>query len=232
MRLKRQKVLKYDTFTYVPLKSLLKQLLSNPQILDEVNKIRISKDGVLRDYCDGKFFKEHPVFQSDKRAIQLVAYYVEIELCNPLGSSNKKHKVGCLFLSLGNIHPSKRSLLSSMFLVAIGSSRAINKHGINKFLKVFVKDVNELCRDGIDIQLDNGKIEHYRVVVLAFLADNLGAHQLGDFKESMSFVFRICRSCMATKSNSQGNFNESNFVLRTEAEHRSQCLLLEGTSRL
>ena len=33
---------------------------------------------------------------------------------------------------------------------------------------------------------------------MAFLADNLAAHEIGGFKESFSFARRFCRSCMAT----------------------------------
>lgn len=34
--------------------------------------------------------------------------------------------------------------------------------------------------------------------LLAFLADNLAAHLIGGFKESMSFSLQTCRTCMIT----------------------------------
>lgn len=228
---KRRKVLKHDTYSYIPVKSLMQQLLKNSEICDQVSKVRISSDGILRDYCDGQIFKEHPVFQRDQNALQIVVYYDEIELCNPLGSSNKKHKVGCIFLSLGNLHPNMRSSLDSMFLVAVGSSKVINKHGINEFLKVFVKDINELSQTGVHVEFNN-ESKHYNIALLAFLADNLAAHQLGGFKESMSFAFRICRSCMATRSSSQRNFRENDFELRNDVEHTRQCQLLKDRCKI
>lgn len=42
-------------------------------------------------------FKTHAIFKTDKHAIQLIAYFDEVELCNPLGSNTKKHKLGCIF---------------------------------------------------------------------------------------------------------------------------------------
>ena len=57
------------------------------------------KKGVLRDYCDGKKFKEHTLFSVDSNALQLVLYYDELELCNVLGSRRKKHKIGNLIFS-------------------------------------------------------------------------------------------------------------------------------------
>ena len=50
--------------------------------------------------CDGSVFKNHPLFESDKNAIQIIGYFDEVELCNPLGSSTKKHKLGCIFFLL------------------------------------------------------------------------------------------------------------------------------------
>ena len=35
-------------------------------------------------------------------------------------------------------------------------------------------------------------------VISVFLADNLAAHAVGGFKESVSFALRICRTCMIT----------------------------------
>ena len=121
-----------------------------------------------------------------------------------------------------------RSSPSAMFLAAVGLSRVISKHGINEYLKVFVKDLNGLCKNGISVQRHGG-IQHYNVALLSFLADNLGAHQLGGFKESMSFAFRICHSCMATKNHIQTFFNESDFILRDDREHKRQCVILEGS---
>ncbi len=47
----------------------------------------------------------------DSEVLQIIAYFDEIEL---LGSSTKKHKLGCLFFTLGNVHPKFRSQLKSL----------------------------------------------------------------------------------------------------------------------
>ena len=52
------------------------------------------RDGLMNDYCDGEFFKRNPIFQEDPCALQIQLYYDELELCNPLGSKVKKHKLG------------------------------------------------------------------------------------------------------------------------------------------
>lgn len=54
-----------------------------------------SKEGeILGDYCDGSSYKNHPLFKTEHHALQIVLYYDELELCNPLGTSAKIHKIG------------------------------------------------------------------------------------------------------------------------------------------
>lgn len=48
----------------------------------------------MEDFCDGVAFREHPLFQTNKEALQLIIYYDEIETCNPLGSYTSVHKLG------------------------------------------------------------------------------------------------------------------------------------------
>jgi len=50
-------------------------------------------------------FKNHPLFSQDPCALQIVAHYDELEVCNPLGSHVKSNKVGVVSYTLGNVHP-------------------------------------------------------------------------------------------------------------------------------
>jgi len=51
-------------------------------------------DGLIVDYCDGYVFSCHPLFSRNHKAIQIILYYDEVEVVNPLGSKTSKHKVG------------------------------------------------------------------------------------------------------------------------------------------
>lgn len=53
-------------------------------------------DGLLGDYCDGSYYKSHPLFSQDQTSLQIHMYYDDVEVCNPLGSRAKKHKLGKL----------------------------------------------------------------------------------------------------------------------------------------
>ena len=115
-----------------------------PDILKEVQNFHGSNDGIMRDLCDSSIFKRHPCFSTDNRAIQIIAYFDEVELCNPLGSNTKIHKFGCIFFSIGNIRPQFRSILKNIFVVSVASTVIIHKHGMNCFLRPFVEEMQNL----------------------------------------------------------------------------------------
>lgn len=89
-------------------------------------------NGLLEDFCDRDLFRVHPLFSCDPYALQVIAYFDELEVCNPLGSHIKKHKLG-LFFCLGNIHPKIRSSLKAINLMAVASTTVIDKYGLNEF---------------------------------------------------------------------------------------------------
>lgn len=78
----------YSTYVYT---SMLKVLRGHQR-----------SDGLLADYCDGTAYKSHPLFSRDHRSLQIMAYYDDIEVCNPLGSRAKKHKLGMLLRCADN----------------------------------------------------------------------------------------------------------------------------------
>ncbi|ORU93861.1 MAG: hypothetical protein A6F71_09060 [Cycloclasticus sp. symbiont of Poecilosclerida sp. M] len=170
---KRQKVLTTDTFQYIPIEETLSQLLQMSDIRKEIECFHGSKDNVLRDMCDGSICKSHPQFSTDKNTIQIIGYFDEIELCNPLGSSNKKHKLGCIFFSIGNLRPQFRSWLRCIFVVSMVSAVVIRKHGMNSFLQPFVDSMKMLSSEGLTVSI-NGKNTHFKVGLLSMLAQSWG----------------------------------------------------------
>lgn len=52
-----------------------------------------STDDIMRDFCDGKAFKTHPLFSTKINALQILFYFDDVEVCNPLGSKRKIHKL-------------------------------------------------------------------------------------------------------------------------------------------
>lgn len=78
----------------------MQNLLANEEVLEEVENPHHSCDNVLRDICDGEFVRNHPLFSFDHKALQIIGYYDDVEICNPIGFKSKKHKIG----TMGNIY--------------------------------------------------------------------------------------------------------------------------------
>lgn len=207
---KRKKVQRGDLFYYVPLLETLKKLLLVDEVLAEVLNPHFSTIGELKDFCDGAAYRSHPLFSSDHSALQIVAYYDELEVVNPIGSYISKRKLGCLFFMLGNIRPKYRSTLKAINLIAVTRHEDIVEYGMDVFLMPFVQDLKSLYCDGVNI-LVGSTTQTFYGGLLAFLADNLAAHAVGGFKEGVGFALRICRTCMATKLQSQTHFTEDKF---------------------
>ena len=67
---------------------------------DKVLRGHSSEDECLGDFCDGSLFKNHPLFSLEPHALQVMLYFDELEVCNPLGSSAKVHKLGRFVVSM------------------------------------------------------------------------------------------------------------------------------------
>ena len=129
---KRQLIQTTDSYHYVPLLQSLTTLLSDSTVIAEVDRCnRMHDDGTLEDYCDGYLYQSHPLFSSDKNALQIIAFYDELELCNPLSTHVKAHKVGIVLFTLGNMHPRYRSSLKVIHIAIIATLPIIEKHGID-----------------------------------------------------------------------------------------------------
>uniref|UniRef100_A0A1X7TS03 Uncharacterized protein n=1 Tax=Amphimedon queenslandica TaxID=400682 RepID=A0A1X7TS03_AMPQE len=56
----------------------LQSLLKSDPILNEV-LLDHASDGHLFDICDGSLYSTHPLFSTDKHALQIIGYYDELE---------------------------------------------------------------------------------------------------------------------------------------------------------
>ena len=89
-----------------------------------------------------------PTFCADKNALQIVVYYDELEVTNPLGSYVSKQVGLCIFF-IANIRLHFQSTHTSTYLVAVGKSEDIGHYRIHKFLSPFIDHLKILYLDGI-----------------------------------------------------------------------------------
>ncbi len=226
---KSRSVLQYDTYHYIPILSTIERLLSDSSIIENLQSFpsRIRTDGIIEDFCDAAIFKNHPLFSQDPEALQIIAYFDELEVCNPLGTHVKTHKVGVLFFTLGNIHPKFRSKFIALNLAILVTKPILDKYGIDAVLKPFLQDCSTPSTKGVCVSV-NGLYCVFKGALLTFLADNLASNELGGFKLNFSFAFRCCRTCLVTTEDMPKVFNSDKTVLRNRCTHESHCALLTG----
>ena len=102
-------------------------------------------DGLISDYCDGSLYQSHNLFKTRKDALQLVLYFDEIEVCNPLGAQRGIHKLGMFYYMIANLRPELRSTHRSIQLVACVTCPNLQKYGFEPVLEPFLKDVKKLA---------------------------------------------------------------------------------------
>lgn len=84
---------------------MLKILLQNQKFASHL-KFTLEQHSSYHDFSDGSIFQSHPVVVANpSNCLQIIAYYDELEICNPLGTNVKEHKIGCIFYTIRNIHP-------------------------------------------------------------------------------------------------------------------------------
>ena len=207
----------------------MKQLLNDDTILEEIDHSheRIRTDDFIEDFCDGTVFKNHSLFSKDPYALQVVAYYDELELCNPLGSHVKQHKLGIVFYTLANIHPKHRSQLKNINLAIVATVPVIEKHGLDNVLEPFISDLNALANTGVTVTI-RGVSRTFKGALLTFLADNLASNDLGGYKKSFSFSYRFCRTCLVTHDTLSRYFTSDLYTKRDMNTHLACIDEVEG----
>lgn len=215
-----------EEFYYIPLLETLRVQLSSSNILSMVleGQQQSKIPQTYEDFGDGSFLQSHELFACDNYALQLIFYYDDVNINNPL--TNKVHKLSFYYYQLANIKLMYRSKLKSIHLLAICKTKFQKKYGVNAIFEPIVRDLHVLAKGhsfpvfGGDVVLRGG--------LLALLADTPASHLSGGFKESVGGAFRKCRVCMATFDTMQECFTEEEFTLRTKEEHASHLELIEN----
>lgn len=207
---------KHITFQYIPIQKLLKCILESKNFMSTVLQYQCSNDGILRDFNDGQYCKEHNFF-SNPQNLQLLLYVDECEVANPLGSKAGLHKIGVVYCTIMNMPPKYRSSLSNCFLVSMFNAGDVKTYGYDAILRPLVDDIKKLETDGVHIDSDvyNGTV---KVSIAQVSGDNLGVNGICGFVES--FVGNhYCRHCKMHRNDTWYSSIERPDVLRTGEDH-------------
>ena len=206
---------KHRTFVYIPILSVLKNLLRKSDILGFVLDLEGESANVYSSYKSGKSYSSCSLLQSEPCFLIVGLYQDDFETVNPLGTSKKIHKLGAFYWTLINVPHKYRSSLHMIQTAILAKSVDTKYFGIRKVLEPLLKDLKQLESEGIFVERLGIDVKGY----LAYLsADNLGAHTIGGFNECFSgTVKHFCRFCMITSEElSIIHQVNDNFTLRTK----------------
>ncbi|KAL2093349.1 hypothetical protein ACEWY4_010661 [Coilia grayii] len=206
----------HKTFQYVPILPMLSRLLDNKDIQDNVFHRRTYSEAYYRSFHDGSHFRDNHFLSGDDTKLSLILFVDDFEVCNPLGTSRRKHKITAVYWVLGDIPATLRSTLSSIFLAVLCRADDVKRYGYSKVLEPLLRDLKVLEDEGISVAcLD----KNLKGTAFCVVADNLGAHSIGGFVESFS-ASHYCRFCTAERSEVQSHaVNAGIFPLRTKHDH-------------
>lgn len=205
-------------FYYIPILKTLEVMLKNKSVYDMCFYQPKSKNGMYFDFCDGHIFKQNSFFKENPNALRLILFQDAFELCNPLGSSRKKHKIIGIYMVLGNLYPWLRSKLDNIQLVALCYEKDVNTFGFPAILKPIINDIKYLETTGIETCMNT----MFKGTLIAMVGDNLGSHQIGGFLQLFNTNSYFCRYCYC-KEFSNPNYNEvlklrSKFLYEIDAD--------------
>ena len=201
---------KNHSFVYVPILDLLSKLLERSEILQTLQRSN-EQEGHYSSFQDSEHFKENKLL-SEELGIALGLYIDDFEICNPLGTSKKKHKVCGIYWVIVNLPIRLRSTLSSIYLAALCKTVHIKQYGYSKVLEPLIRDLEHLEKTGVFVKRLGSCIKG---TVIYVSADNLGAHSLAGYQESFN-VDKFCRFCLASlKDIQQHDVRSGAFILRT-----------------
>ena len=212
---------------YIPIIKTIENLLSNPEVLREIQAPHTQTGERLGDICDGYYVKQELTVDPNFMTLEIIAYSDGVELVNPLRSKTKKHHVSLFYFTLGNINPKKRSVYQAINLLAVCKTSHLKRYGINSMLKPFIEDLKVLGHpDGCSVTVNGFRIK-YKGFLVSFCGDTPANNLIGGFKESVGGAYRGCRECMVTKEEMYSIFIHDECPLRDEDMHFDFCKKLD-----
>ncbi len=219
-------------YQYIPILQSLQQILKRRDVVDSIvqnhRTQQYSEDcQEYRTFQDGKVYKENIFFSGEELRLSLSLYVDDFEICNPLGTSRKIHKICAIYWILNNLPPGSHSALSNIYLAVLCKTEDVKKFGYHRVLEPLIQDLRTLEQHGVFVS----QLGKFLKGALQFVvADNLAAHGIAGFIENFSGEY-FCRFCLAKRSVIQTNeVRSGSFVRRSKEIHESHVKLAQQTN--
>lgn len=158
-------------------------------------------------------------FSGEELTLPLILYIDEFEICNPLGTSRKKHKITSAYWVFADIPATLRSTLTSIYLAILCKATDVNQYGYQTVLEPLLRDLKYLEDKGVFVPSLSKVVKG---TVFSVVADNHGSQCIAGFVESFSSSY-FCRYCLGERSEIQEHEVRAGiFPPRTKANYTEQ----------
>lgn len=123
------------------------------------------------------------MFSGKDNTLEIIVYHDEAEICNPIGSKVKKHKVVFFYYTFGNLAEIYRSKLESISLLAIALHSDIERYSIDVVFQPLLEELQEFAKDGFLIQRPSGGQIRLYGALIAYELTHLQVNWLQDLKK-------------------------------------------------
>ncbi|XP_030248211.1 uncharacterized protein LOC115566456 isoform X2 [Sparus aurata] len=207
---------KNKTFQYVPILKTLQEIVKNKDIAEGILSSCSNSTGYIKSIFDGKFYKQKDFYAGEDKRLSIILYVDDFEVCNPLGTSRKKHKITAIYWVLANLQSELQSELTSINLALLCKAVDVKQFEYKVVLEPLLKDLCILEQEGVFIPSAGKSIKG---TVHCVAADNLGAHSISGLVESFTGPY-ICRFCLGHSSKYQAHeVRGGAFPPRTKEDH-------------
>ena len=205
-------------FSYININETLKTSLSKESVAHQIQNPLPGRQGVIADLVDGSLGQK---LNSDKTLL-LLLYSDEFEICNPIGSARKKHKLIAFYYVIGNLYPWCRSKSTDIQLIFLAKSEEF-KECPEKFLEPLISEIQNLEFYGLQ-----HRETLYKIRLFGVCGDNLGSNFIGGFQCSFSLSSYCCRFCITPPEELPHKYNQ--FKLRTIENYDDSITRLSNAS--
>ncbi|XP_056315761.1 uncharacterized protein LOC130230656 isoform X1 [Danio aesculapii] len=204
-----------ETFIYIPLLKTLEFIFRNEEVCKLIQEERQSD--MYRKFCDGQYYKRHPLYSIRNNALEIQIYYDDFETANPLGFKQGIHKLGCIYFVLRNLPSHVISSLMNIHLISLFHSEDGKKYGMDKILGPLIDNGKVLEQKGMKVSFSEEPIFG---TIAQITGDNLGLNSILGYVESFS-AKHYCRLCLTDKVLAQEVFSEDDprMILRNRNQN-------------
>ena len=142
---------KKKTFQYVPVLKTLQEVLKNKDIAEGTLSRHSNSTEYIKSIFDGKSFKQNDFYAGEETRLSIILYVDGFEVCNPLGTSRKIHKITAVYWVLANVPSKLQSALTSVHLALLCKAVDVKQFQYKTVLEPLLKDLATLEQEGIFI---------------------------------------------------------------------------------